>query len=164
LLCDYILKPVLLSPHRIPPSIALKIPKPQPVAFAVRLATLTGMAGRCAIIGALGFGAYISRLCSGVSPVSVGVGSVLTLTFWAARIARVLFGLGISKLPTSITRKRGDIIKPTSTACRLCLYSVALASVYPVATIATHGPDCHAVASLFVCSTYCGYLSYNAGK
>jgi hypothetical protein len=93
--CVYILSPVLLSPHRIPPSIAANIPRPHPVALALVLATLSGIGGRVAMIGAAGFGAYISRRCSAVSPVFVGVGSVLTRTFCAARIARVLFALGI---------------------------------------------------------------------
>jgi hypothetical protein len=79
----------------IPAVIAVIIPRPQPVALAVVLATLRGIGGRVAMIGAAGFGAYISRRCSAVSPVFVGVGSVLTRTFCAASMARVLFALGI---------------------------------------------------------------------
>jgi len=138
--CVYILSPSLLSPHRIPPSIAVNIPSPQPVALTVVLATLTGMAGRLGIMSSALFGAKIAFRSSGVSFVrSSGFGSVLTLTFCAASMALCLCALGIAyHIPTPITAKRGFVIKPASTFLR------------------------HGVAPLFVCSTNSACLVFSS--
>jgi hypothetical protein len=87
----------------MPADIALNIPNTPRLALAVVLTALTGIGGRFGIISSADLGAYIARLCSGVSFASVGSGSVFTLTvceatFCAANIARVLFALGIVNL------------------------------------------------------------------
>jgi len=93
-------RPLFVSPTRIPALIAVIIPRITPLAFAVVFAALSGIGGRFGIIASADLGAYISRLCSAVSfgASGVGVGSVFTLTFCAAIIARVLFALGICSL------------------------------------------------------------------
>jgi hypothetical protein len=87
----------LVSPITTPPTIAVSIANNTPLVFAVVFAALIGIGARFGIISSADLGAYISRLCSGVSfgASGVGCGSVLTLIFCAAIIARVLFALGI---------------------------------------------------------------------
>jgi hypothetical protein len=77
---------------------AVSIASNTPPVFAVVFAALIGIGARLGIISSADLGAYISRRCSAVSfgASGVGNGSVFTLTFCAASIARVLFGLGIT--------------------------------------------------------------------